>query len=169
MYGVDELRVTAVYGNIKSRRSVRDYEDKPLEEYKLAQILNAGDLAPSAGNLKSREFIVIDNKEDIDFTLRYIFSKRITEHKKRFKNVPVLVLMCANQEKCKTKYRRGNLYSIQDTALAGQNMMLMATALGVGSCWIGQIREKRLKDRFKINDTLKIIAILALGYEKMRG
>lgn len=52
-----------------------------------------------------------------------------------------------------------------DAAISGTNMTLMATSLGIGSCWIGAFEEQTLKNMLHIPEKLKIIALIAFGYE----
>jgi nitroreductase len=153
-----------IFDNIITRRSIRDYQIKKVPEKYMKIILKAGDFAPSAGNLKSRKFVVIKERNKIEFVFKYIFSKRTREHRKLFVNASILVLMCADVAKCKEKYARGRLYATQDATLAGQNMMLMAHALDIGSCWMGQIRERKIKSEFRVDDGLEIVGIIAFGY-----
>lgn len=127
-------------------------------------ILQAGNAAPSAGNLKSRKFVSITEAADIEFLIRYIFSRRIREERRLFANVPCILVICANLDSARKKYRRGRLYAIQDATLAGQNMMLMAHALGIGSCWIGQVRERQIVGKFGIDPDYQIVGLIALGY-----
>jgi nitroreductase len=155
-----------VFDNILNRRSVRRYRKEVIVPEVLEKILAAGHAAPSAGNLKSREFIVLTTQEEIDSVLSYIFSARVMEQKSYFRNAGALILMCANPTRSKQKYKRGRLYAMQDATLAGQNMLLMATALGLGSCWIGQVREKGLMTKFNISPELHIVGIVALGHKE---
>ena len=121
---------------IKSRRSTRKYLDRPVEPEKIGQILEAGRYAPSGGNSQTTHFLVISNKEilrELAALVMQEFAKmEVTENMyasiansiraskggKYFfhYNAPVLILV-ANRE----------------------NMMIMANALDLGSCWINQV------------------------------
>ncbi len=158
-----EENANAVFRNILARRTVRDYTREGIQESVIKKILKAGDCAPSGGGLKSRKFMTITRRDDIDFIQGCIFSKAIRIHKKRFVNVPVLMIICADVQRCRRIYRRGRLYAIQDATMAGENMTLMAHALGIGSCWIGQFREKKVRDMFRIGDGEEIVGIMAFG------
>lgn len=151
--------------NILSRRSVRTFKPVALPEESLERLLKAGNSAPSAGGLQSRKFIPVTHHDDIQFIIEYIFSARVRQNKELFRNVPCILLMCANIATATQRYKRGRLYAIQDATLAGQNIMLMAHALGIGSCWIGQIRERKLVQRFNIGSDYKLIGLIALGYQ----
>ena len=154
-----------VLANIVGRRSVRSFAPRAIDPEALQIILRAGDAAPSAGGLKSRKFIAITNPDDLEFIIRYIFSARVREQRALFKNVPCIVMICANLTSATHKYKRGRLYAIQDATLAGQNILLMAHALGISSCWIGQIRERKIMERFQICSDHKLVGLIALGHQ----
>ena len=136
---------------IKSRRSTRRFKAEDVSEEQMAQILEAGRYAPSGGNCQSTHFIVIKNKETLieladlvqqEFARMEITSglyKSIVNSINASKkgsyvfhyNAPVLIIT-ANQKDY------GN--NIADCACALENMMLMANALDLGSCWINQLK-----------------------------
>jgi len=159
-----DKKAAIVLDNILTRRSVREFIKKEIEKEGLELILKAGDFAPSAGNLKSREFVCLKKKEDIEFILEQTFSKSVNGSKAMFANASCMMLLFADLSKSLAQYQRGELFAIEDATLAGQNMMLMAHALGIGSCWIGQFKEKEIIDRFKKGNGLKLIGIIAFGY-----
>jgi len=153
-----------VYNNIINRRSIRKFKNAEISTDQLKIILEAGDAAPSAGNLKSREIRALTDREDIEFVINYIYSSRVLKGLSEFKNASTLILLIANVPRCRTKYKRGFLYSIQDATLAGQNILLMASALGLGSCWVGQVKEFKILNRFHIDSDHKLVGIIALGH-----
>lgn len=136
---------------IQSRRSTRKYESKAVEREKLEQVIEAGRYAPSGGNCQTTHFIVIQKREVLDelaALVRQEFAKMevkegmyaslvhsISASKSGeyifHYNAPALIVT-ANQ----VDY--GN--NIADCACALENMMLMANALDLGSCWINQLR-----------------------------
>lgn len=147
---------------IRTRRSIRKYKDRPVEKEKLMQVLDAGRWAPSAGNCQDWEFIVVEDakkkKEFFEAAMRHPFVLQ----------APVLIVVCADLER---SYERGfhdkEFYAMQDTAIASQNMLLAAHALGLGTCWIGDFREKETKDVLGIPKHVKPVAVIALGYPDM--
>jgi len=152
-----------VYNNIINRRSIRNFKNANIDDKTLQLILDAGNAAPSAGNLKSREILALTTREDIEFVIDYIYSERVKNNLPTFKNAAAIILLLANLQRCRTKYRRGYLYAIQDATLAGQNMLLMASALGLGGCWVGQIKEAKICAKYNITKDFKLVGIIALG------
>ena len=171
-----------VFELIQSRRSTRKYKAEAVPEEKLSQIVEAGRYAPSGGNCQSTHFIVIKNKEILvelaelaqqEFAKMEITTglyKSIVNSINASKNgnyvfhynAPVLIVT-ANQKDY------GN--NIADCACALENMMLMANALDLGSCWINQL--KWLNENSVILDYMKklgmdegerVYGALAVGY-----
>lgn len=112
---------------IFQRRSIRKYTDQPVEPEKLDLLLQAGMAAPSAMNCKPWEFIVVTDPGRLaQFRKRLIFGNR---------NAPAAIVICANLRLSVNP--TAHLFWVQDCSLAGENILIAATALGLGSVWIG--------------------------------
>ena len=136
---------------ILNRRSIRRYKEGEIPEDILHQILNAGRNAPSAGNMQPIHFIILKDPE---------IKKEIASTFSRFlKDSPVVIVGCANIKALLT-----GRWAIIDTTIAMQNMVIAAWILGLGSCWIGAFNEKKVKEKLKIPDKWKVVALLTLGY-----
>lgn len=139
-----------VFKAIKSRRSVRAYEDKQISDEDLNQILEAVRLAPSARNLQGYKFVIVKDKQRI---------KKIAEtNKMPFVSQAPVVLVCVSTN-------LQNKYHLIDLAIAVDHLVLTAWSLGIGSCWVGAIgqAEEIAKEIGAPKDTLPAI-ILPLGY-----
>ena len=118
---------------IKERRSVRRFKKDAINESTLGRIIEAALWAPSAGNIQPWQFYVVHNQE---------VKNKLMEASLKQKSVadaPVAVVVCADLIMASEKYgeRGANLYALQDTACAVQNMLLAATAYGFNTLWIG--------------------------------
>ena len=103
---------------IKSRRSIREFCDKPVPQEMIDRILEAGRAAPSAGNLQARDFFVIESKEVREQLVEAALGQKFIAH------APIVIVVCANFEKIDSYGKRGiELYSIQDSAASAQNML----------------------------------------------
>ena len=145
---------------IKKRRSIRAFLDLPVEEKKLQDILEAGLWAPSAGNLQEwKNIIVRDQKKKTEIAAAAF-------HQDWIAGAPVLMVVCAEVEKVKKYYgvRGERLYAIQDCAAAIQTMLLEAEAQGLASCWVGAFDEVEMNRALDIPETVRVQAIIALGY-----
>ena len=149
-----------VFEGIVSRYSVRDYEKKDVPNELIGQMLEAAVRAPSAGNIQPWEFIVVKDVE----TKRELASAAL---KQRFiQEAPVVIVVCTDPEKSANKYgeRGKSLYCIQDTAAAIENMLLTATSLGLGTCWIGAFEEEEVKKVLSIPQKIKPVALITVGF-----
>jgi len=134
-----------------SRRSVRRYERKEIPREVLDKILEAGRQAPSAGNRQPWHFVVL-----IDSEVKKELSKRLFS---RFvKDSSVIIVGCARKGLIAGKW------SIISTAIALQNMVIAAWALGVGSCWIGDFSEEQVRKLLNIPASWNVVALVSLGY-----
>lgn len=168
---------------VRTRRSTRKFAETPVGEDELAQVIEAGRFAPSGSNSQTTHFIVIRSRgvlrelatlverrfaamepeSDMYVSLRN--SIRMAQSPKPYVfhyDAPVLVVVC-------NRIGYGN--AMADSACAMENMMLMANALDLGSCWINQLRwlrddpavRSRLLELGMTEDET-VCAALALGH-----
>ncbi len=142
---------------IKKRRSVRKYvqEKVPPDEY-ILKIIEAGIWAPSGLNNQPWRFVIVKESK-----VKNELAK-LTRYSKIIEGAPLLIAVFLDKERM--------YHQIKDHQSAGaclQNMMLMATALGLGTCWLGEI----LKNEDKVKEVLgldkekyELCAILSIGY-----
>jgi nitroreductase len=141
---------------LKSRRSIRVYQDKPVPQDLLRQILEAGRWAPTGANLQPWHFVVVTDQETrrkIGEVARFLFIK--SSHVEK---APVILILGFDTRKGK--------YGRYDVTLAGGNMLTMATHLGLGTCWIGAFDEPTVKEILEIPKNIEVIALITLGYPK---
>jgi len=146
----------------KKRHSVRSFRDMPIEEEKLKEILEAANSAPSAGNLKARKIVRVEDS---------VLKEKLAEAalgQDFIKEAPVVLVFFALPEVSALKYKqRGReLYSIQDATIAASFAWLQAVRLGVDACWVGAFEEEKVKKILKAKPNEKPIAILPFGYKK---
>ena len=137
---------------ILTRRSIRRYEKKDIPKIVLTQIFEAGRNAPSAVNKQPIHFVIVTDNEKQKELSKGLFNRFI-------KNAPAVVVGCADVNALLT-----GKWAIVDTSIALQNMVIAAWTLGVGSCWIGDFNEKKVKELLKISDKWKVVALVTLGY-----
>lgn len=179
-----ELVMDTVFSTIKNRRSTRRYEDRQVEKETLDKIVEAGRYAPSGGNSQSSHFIVVQNKEVIDAivaTVQSEFAKMeydentykalVTDIKLSRKGTYVFHYGAPTLVVALNKKNYDN--AMADTACAVENMMIMATAAGVDSCWTNQlhwlddnVNMRELLSKYGLSEDETICCTLSLGYEK---
>jgi nitroreductase len=145
---------------IETRRSVRKFRDKPLEFEKVGNILNAGRLAPSAGNLQDWKFVLVTERD-----LRHQLAEACSgQH--WMSTAPIHIVICSQPAKEERMYgKRGEeLYSIQNAAAAAQNMLLAAHAQGVGACWVSAFEDHLVRRALQMPDSARPLAVLVFGH-----
>ncbi len=113
-------------------------------------------MAPSGANAQPWRFIVVTNKDTLAAIAERCFYKVFKS--RHVAEAGAVVVICADPDAGSQTYPL-------DAAIAGTNMTLMATSLGIGSCWIGAFEEPALRSILHIPEKLKIIALIAFGYE----
>lgn len=137
---------------IFERRSIRRYRSELIPDEALGNILEAGRLAPSADNAQPWHFVVV--------TERKIKERLSTGRWNRFvKNSAATIVGCgyANNE-----------WSTIDVTIALENMVIAAETQGIGSCWIGDFEEEKVKELLNIPENLKVIALVSFGYPAVK-
>jgi nitroreductase len=140
---------------IKTRRSVRVYQKKPVEWEKILTILDAGRWAPSGLNNQPWKFKILEDEDEKSQVAEQ------TRYGDMLRNAPVSIAVFLDT---KESYERTK--DVQAIGACVQNMLLAAHDQGIGACWIGEI----LKNKEKVNAILRIpgeyelMAIVALGY-----
>ena len=145
---------------ITKRRSVRKYADKAVEKEKIVDLLEAARWAPSAGNKQPLEIIVVDDNE-----IKNLFVEAAL-NQKFIAEAPFVFVICANLERTTSRYgeRGSSLYCLQDTAASIQNILLLAKAHGLSTCWIGAFDEQKVKEVCSIPDFARPIALIPIAY-----
>ena len=146
----------AVFTIIGKRRSIRSYKKEPVEKKKLNRILEAGRLAPSASNRQPWRFIIVTD-EKVKEKLRVAYDEEW------FVSAPVIIIGCAVPEEAWMRMD-GQEYWMVDVAIAMQNMILTATELGLGTCWIADFDEKAIQKALNLPSNTRVVAMTPLGH-----
>lgn len=147
-----------VFKAIKTRRSIRSFLDKSIDDKDLKAILESARLAPSASNRQEWRFVVVKDKKT---------KERITiaaKNQKFLLEAPVIIACCAKTDGHVMTCGQA-CYPI-DVAIAIDHMSLAAVELGLGTCWIGAFYEEQIKEILNIPKSIKVVELLALGYAR---
>ncbi len=144
---------------IRIRRSTRAFSDEEVPETEVEKLLDAARLAPSAGNIQPWEFVVVREAE----TKRRLAEAALDQY--FIAEAPVVIVVCADEDRSARGYgsRGVNLYCIQDTAAAIENILLAACALGLGACWVGAFRELEVRRILNVPLGVRPVAIIPVG------
>jgi nitroreductase len=132
---------------LETRRSIRKYKDTPVSKEKILKILEAARIAPSASHRQPWHFIVVEDREKIKKLAKSEWAA----------NAPVMIVGLADKEASPN-------WCINDLGIAFEHIILAATNLGLGTCWMGQSnREDLVKNLLDIPDNFKVVALTPIG------
>jgi len=146
---------------VEKRRSIRKFKPKPVATKDLRKILETGRLAPSGGNRQPWYFIVVRHP-------RTRKALSVAANNQTFvadAGAVIVALGDPTVSAAKLPYTLSStrLPYKQDPVIAVEHMILAATALSYGTCWIGAFNEKEVKKILKIPESLAVVALLPIG------
>lgn len=150
----------SVVDNIMTRTSIRDFQDKPLEDEKVEKLLRTAMAAPSARNEQPWSFIVIKDKKILQAISANFNNIKMAE------KAPLAIVVCGDLDK--SIPGDGLTYWVQDTSAATENLLLAAHSMGLGAVWCGiypiQERVALLKNILKIPENIIPLNVIPVGY-----
>jgi Nitroreductase len=149
-----------VFDAMREAHSVRQFTSEPLPAPTLTRLLEAACWAPSAGNLQPWYFYVVQGEA---------LKRRLAsacQDQRQVAEAAAAVVVTADPARSSERYgeRGAQLYCLQDTAAAIQNILLAATGLGIASCWVGAFDERQVQELVEAPPRLRAVAIVCLGY-----
>lgn len=143
---------------VRKRESVRNYDPaKPIPEEVLSRILEAGRLAPSAGNRQPWKFLVVRSKENLE-------KVHACYDRDWFRAAPVVLIVTGKRENAWTRRYDGYNSLETDLTIAMDHLILAAANEGVGSCWIAAFEPNILHEALGLDQDEIVFAITPLGY-----
>ena len=143
-----------------TRRSTREFTERPMESETLHQILDAAMSGPCCVNARDWAFVVVTEKAKLQK-----MAEANGEPARPLKTAAAGILVCGDLERA---FRFAKDYWIVDGAIAAENICLCAHALGIGSVWLGtwpqMDRVQRQRELFDLPDTVIPHSVIALGY-----
>ena len=140
---------------ITSRYSVRSFSKTPIAPEHLSLILQAGQIAPTAGNRQPQRILVVQQADKIS---------RLAEATPYTFDAPCILAVCADLRNCWKRSTDGFCSNLADTAIVTTHMMLQAWDIGVGSCWVCAFNPFKVREILGIPDHLQIDCLLPMGY-----
>jgi len=174
---------------IKTRRSIRKFNQRVVPENLLREIVDAARWAPSGDNAQPWVFVIIKDTQLklkiqsflVDGAMRYIKSpkgKRVLKkygqnmrlkwikaiksgtYQEHVSKAPVLIVVLGNTK---------SIYYVHDCCAATQNLILAAHALGLGSCWIDhgiddELTESQIRNLLNVPNDYRIVSLISLGF-----
>lgn len=142
---------------IKNRYSVRAYKQDEVEQEKLDKILEAARLAPTAANRQAFRVIVLKTKGREE-ELKKVYSRDWFTH------APLVLCVCAVRGSGWVRSKDSKDFFDIDAAIIMDHIILAATALGLGTCWIGAFDADAAKKLLDLDDSLEPIVLTPVGY-----
>ncbi|NQU98850.1 nitroreductase family protein [Candidatus Woesearchaeota archaeon] len=148
--------------SIQKRRSVRAYKDRDVSDSLINELIEAARLAPSGNNIQPWKFFVVKNTE----------TKKKLKTNKAFYNdfvyeASVIIICCADPNEYVKKKGRdsGNeMRAVRDLSLAAAFLVLRATELGLGTCFVGWIDQEKIKEVLNIPGHYIVPYVIPVGY-----
>ena len=139
---------------IKKRRSIRKYTGQAVTDEQIRQLLEAAMAAPSASNIQSWEFVVV---RDPDLK-RQLAQTHTWSHMAA--DAAAVFVVCGDE--------RASHHWVADASAATQNLLLAATALGLGAVWVGIYpgadREARVRQALAIPEEIRVLCLVPVGH-----
>lgn len=155
---------------IKTRRSIRRFQDRPVEDDKLNSLLEAVRMSPSWANFQCWRFIVVKDKtkrekmSDLTYVESFFapLGYKANPAKKGLIEAPVVIVACADPAKSGVIWDQH--YYMTDVGIAAQTLMLSARALGLGTVFVGVYDEEKIRGLLEIPPLIRIVGLFPLGY-----
>jgi len=151
---------------VKGRRSIRRFQDKPVPETDLQQILEAVQWSPSWANTQCWEIVVVKERE---------MKERLNEAlsptnpaKKGLPDAPLVLALCGKLQssgfyKGQATTKLGDWFMF-DLGIATQSLCLAACNLGLGTVIVGSIDHDKAKDVLGVGEGYELVALIPVGY-----
>lgn len=154
---------------IAKRRSIRKYQDKKVPNVLIKELIDAARLAPSAYNAQPSKFFIVKDK-----TMKQKLKQNSVFKQDFVYTAPVIMVCCADRdvfpkERFEPVYSNpreigGELGAIRDLSIATQNLVLRATELGLGTCYVGLVNRDKIKETLDIPTNCIVPFVITLGY-----
>lgn len=159
-----------IYDAINSRRSVRRYSEKPIEQDKLDRILDALRQSPTWANKQCPRYVIVTDAahkarlselsslEAIMAPMGY----KSNPSKKALAEAPMVIVACADPAESGVMW--GQDYYLVDVGIASQTLMLAARAEGLGTVFVGIYDEEQVKALLGIPESVRVVGLFPIGY-----
>lgn len=141
---------------IRQRYSVRAYKPDPVEDDKLQKVLEAARLAPTAANRQPFQLIVI-HTQGRQKELQRVYNRDW------FVQAPLVICAVGLHDKAWVRYDQTR-YTAVDVAIAMDHLILTATDLGLGTCWIAAFNPEAAREVLELPQNVEPIIFTPLGY-----
>jgi nitroreductase len=144
---------------MNNRHSVRRFAPGEVDASSVKKLLEAAVRAPTAGNMQPWHFVVVRSPEVKQALASAANGQAFVAQ------APVMIVVCADPERSAARFgsRGSELYCLQDTAAATEHILLAATALGLGACWVGAFDEAAAARTLQLPAQWRPVAMVPVG------
>jgi len=142
---------------VRKRRSIRAYKPDPVSDEDLEFLLEAARLAPSWKNMQCWEYVVVKDEKS-----RIKIAESRPQSKDWLVQAPVIVVVCAEPQN--SGRVEGKDYYMTDTSVSFEHLILAARDRGLGTCWVGEFDENKVKEALDIPENVRVVAFTPIGH-----
>lgn len=153
---------------IKMRRSIRNYNNKSVEDEKILQLLESARLAPSGSNTQPWHFIVVKS----ELTKQKLAK---ASHKQKWMLSAPVFIVCVADIRCRIEGTVDVILNenspqeelkqiLRDTSISVEHILLEAENLGLGTCWVAWFTQDEIRPILNIPTDKYVVGIITLGY-----
>lgn len=142
---------------IKGRRSVRSFKDDSVPKEDIEKLLDAGRWAPTPSNVQSWRFIVVQGDDQLELLKNFSPGFPVS--------AKASIAICSDQRDLKDFGEKElEVFRAEEAAMATQNMMLTAYAMGLGTCCVASFSKRGVAELLGLPESIKPVLLLALGH-----
>jgi nitroreductase len=157
---------------IATRRSIRRFSDRPVDESMLESLLDSVRMSPSWANMQCWRFIVVRNAQlkakisELTYVEAFMAPKgyKANPSKTGVTEAPALIIACADPQQSGELW--GQQYYMTDIGIAAQTLMLAAHSMGLGTVFVGVFEEEQLRLLLGIPANIRIVGLFPIGYPR---
>lgn len=159
---MSETHLESFFDIVAKRRSIRKYKDIEIPDEHIHQMIEAAQLAPSTNNTQPWRFVVVKDPETI------ALLSQVAGRQEFIADAKAVVIALANRA-ASCCPGSPSMWHVQDTMIATEHLVLAATALGYGSCWVAMLDSRNsqniivVKEALRIPEAADIVALVTLG------
>ncbi|WP_291632261.1 nitroreductase family protein [Clostridium sp.] len=148
------------YDVVQTRKSIKKFNNTPIDREKLARMINAAMMSPSWKNNTSYRFILVDEKRELEQISKAIMNKDNSAAQSIIDSPMTAVVVADPGASGEVENKE---FYLVDSAIAMEHFVLSATNEGYGTCWIAAIDEDIIKKTLSIPQNYKVVAMTPIG------
>lgn len=147
-----------VVDTIKTRRSIRKFQQKPISKEVLRDLVDCARLAPYPANIQPLKFAIVDAEDNLNRIFDYTKWAGYLENGRPLDDErPMAYIVILGDKDIKGDFKC-------ETGIAGSHIVLAAMEYGIASCWLGALKRDKIAEILELPQNFEVQDIIALGY-----